>query len=68
MVRARVCGPGSSPDSENPFCSEDFQDPGQRALRAQQHQVAAALSQRFGGKQEQPDARRIGEIQLRTAR
>jgi hypothetical protein len=29
----------------------------------QQHQVAAALPQRLGGKQEHPDARRIHEIQ-----
>ena len=37
------CGPDFSLDREHIFCSEDFQDPGQRALRAQQHQAAAAL-------------------------
>jgi hypothetical protein len=53
----------SSPDREHLFCAEDFQHPGQRALRTQQHQLAAALAQRLGGKQEHPDARRIREIQ-----
>ena len=43
------CGIGSRPDRDHLTCAEDFQHPGQRALRAQQHQLTAALPQRLGG-------------------
>jgi hypothetical protein len=56
-------GRGSFPDRDGLVCAEDFQHPGQRPLRAQQHQVAAALPQRPSGKQEHPDGRGVREIQ-----
>jgi DNA-binding NarL/FixJ family response regulator len=51
------------PDREHLVRAEDFQHPGKRSLRMQQHQVAAALPQAPGGNQEHPDSRRVREIQ-----